>query len=96
MLGAVIIFVSCFGITISIPLRDFFAFGSSLDSRLPGNDDNSTPAINLSVTFPYFDKNYRVVYVSYIAICIRIALLNLFSLAKSHNWHGDKVALHAY
>ena len=63
----VAILVACCGTAICIPLRDFFPFGSGQrDSALPRNDDSSSPAIDLSVTFPYFDKNYRVVYVSYV------------------------------
>ena len=64
MLGGTLL-VAGFGTAICIPLRDFFPFGAGQrDSALPRNDDGSSPAINLSVTFPYFDKNYRVVYVS--------------------------------
>ena len=63
---ALILFAS-FRVAVCIPLRDFFSFGrfAQLDSTLPRNDDGSSPAIDLSVIFPYFDRNYRVVYVSY-------------------------------
>ena len=50
---------------LSVPLSDFYPFGIAWsDSSLPRNDDSSSPAIDLSVNFPYFDRNYRVVYVS--------------------------------
>lgn len=65
-LGAALVLFASLRIVLCIPLRDFFPFGfAQLDSALHRNDDESSPAINLSVIFPYFDKNYRVVYVSY-------------------------------
>ena len=73
MLRAVLILFACFDRGLCIPLRDFFPFGiDQQDLSLHRTDDGSSPAINLSITFPYFDKNYRVVYVSYISACIAI------------------------
>jgi len=53
------------GVVFCISLSDFYPFGSTRsDSSLLRNDDSSSSAIDLSFTFPYFDKNYDVVYVS--------------------------------
>ena len=65
-LRAALILFASFRVAVCIPLRDFFSFGfAQLDSTLLRNDDGSSSAISLSVIFPYFDRNYRVVYVSY-------------------------------
>ena len=48
-----------------IPLEDFYNFGVVHgDEKLPQNDDGSSEEIELSVSFPFFDKDYRSLFVS--------------------------------
>ena len=64
-LGFIFTFANNFGEVFCIPLSNFYPFGiARLDTSLFRNDDSSSPAVDLSVTFPYFDQNYKVVYVS--------------------------------
>ena len=50
-----------------IPLSDFYPFGSTgaADTLLPATDDGSSPAVTLSLPFPYFDVDYTSIFVSY-------------------------------
>lgn len=48
-----------------IPLDDFYNFGAAYgDEKLPPNDDSSSEEIELSASFPFFDKDYRSLFVS--------------------------------
>lgn len=60
----------------AIPLEDFYNFGVLYgDEKLPPNDDGSSEEIELSVSFPFFDKDYRSLFVSTcIIICIMLRM----------------------
>ena len=47
-----------------IPLADFYPFGEGgPDAAVGRNDDGSSPLITLSSNFPFFDENFRNIYV---------------------------------
>ena len=47
-----------------IPLAGFYTFGRTAgDASLRPNDDGSSPAISLNVSFPFFDMLHSTVYV---------------------------------
>ena len=47
-----------------IPLASFYRFGRTAgDASLRPNDDGSSPAISLNVSFPFFDMLHSTVYV---------------------------------
>ena len=47
-----------------IPLARFYTFGRTAgDASLRPNDDGSSPAISLNVSFPFFDMLHSTVYV---------------------------------
>ena len=47
-----------------IPLDQFYPFGETVnDTLLFPNDDRSSPPINLTLIFPFFDEDYETVYV---------------------------------
>ena len=51
--------------TSAIPLIDFYPYGADQgDQVLSANDDGSTWAINLTVSFPFFGTDYSTVFVS--------------------------------
>ena len=53
----------------AIPLRDFYPYGNDTgDEVLPSNDDGSTEAINLTLPFPFFGRDYRTIFVSSISV----------------------------
>ena len=50
---------------LTVPLSDFYPYGvSEGDTVLPPNDDGSSGEIQISILFPYFDKNHGSLYVS--------------------------------
>ena len=51
-----------------IPLADFYPFGEGeRDASVERNDDGSSELITLTSQFPFFDENFRNIYVrSYI------------------------------
>ena len=57
--------VLCCGSHISgVPLADFYPYGLDAgDSRLPPNDDESSPAVELSQPFPFFDEEHTSLFV---------------------------------
>ena len=49
----------------TVPLEDFYSFGSEHgDDVLSANDDGSTEEIQLSVSFPFFDRDHNSLFVS--------------------------------
>ena len=53
------------GFVSAVPLENFYSYGAEHgDQSLPGNDDESTTEIPLSVSFPFFDANYNSLFVS--------------------------------
>ena len=55
----------------TIPLEDFYSFGSEHgDDVLSANDDGSTEEIQLSVSFPFFDRDHNSLFVSKVIIII--------------------------
>ena len=83
LIVSVFVFVTCFQKAFCIPLNDFFPFGTTQsDLALPRNDDRSSSAITLSVAYPYFDANYRVVYVSNYMIRLSIDYVSVVSSIK--------------
>ena len=49
----------------AVPLSDFYAYGGNHgDQFLSSNDDGSTQAINLKVSFPFFGRDYGTIFVS--------------------------------
>ena len=58
---------SCIRLIKCIPLSNFYPFGNaSGDSSLPRTVDGFSDPINLTVTFPFFDRNHDIVFVSYV------------------------------
>ena len=50
---------------LTVPLSDFYPYGvSEGDAVLPPNDDGNSGEIQISILFPYFDKNHGSLYVS--------------------------------
>ena len=50
----------------AIPLTNFYPFGTAQgDQQLLSNDDRSTPAITLNVSFPFFGTDYGTIFVSF-------------------------------
>ena len=50
--------------TMCIPLADFYPFGErERDSLVGRNDDGSSELITLTSKFPFFDENFRNIYV---------------------------------
>jgi hypothetical protein len=50
---------------ISIDVSRFYSFGSSFgDTKLSKNDDGSSGSLDISISFPYFDKNHDKLFVS--------------------------------
>ena len=48
-----------------IPLADFYPFGAgTTDTLLFPNDDDSSPAVMLTLPFPYFESDYTSIFVS--------------------------------
>ena len=67
----------------SVPLREFFNFGSSYgDTSLAGIDDGSTPAISLTTPIVFFGTVERSIYVS---SAIIKAIAHLFKLPHTRN-----------
>ena len=57
--------LSCIRLINCIPLSRFYPFGTVAgDLSLPRTLDGFSDPINLTVTFPFFDQNYDVVFVS--------------------------------
>lgn len=56
------------------PLSQFYPFDSTAgDSSLPANEDESTPSINVSVPFLFFESSYSSIYVSvFVYVCFFI------------------------
>ena len=53
----------------SIPLEQFYPFGSRADDAfLLPNDDGSSPPVQLTSDFPFFDQNFRIIYVCKVAV----------------------------
>ena len=48
----------------AIPLRDFYPYGADQGEEFLGNDDGFTEAINLTLPFPFFGRDYRTIFVS--------------------------------
>ena len=62
---ALLVFVLHISSCCSIPLSDFYPYGTSEgDSVLPANDDGSSGEIEISILFPYFDRNHNSLFVS--------------------------------
>lgn len=48
-----------------VPFGDFYPYGViEGDTAVPTNDDGSSGAIPISVSFPYFNQNHHSVFVS--------------------------------
>ena len=66
-----LVVVLCCGSHISgVPLDDFYSYGLDAgDSRLPPNDDGSSPPVELSQPFLFFDREHTSLFVrhSYLA-----------------------------
>ena len=49
----------------AVPLTNFYPFGGDRgDQVLPPNDDESSPAISLNVSFPFFGTDFSTMFVS--------------------------------
>ena len=61
--------------TSAIPLIDFYPYGIDQgDLFLYPNDDGSTLAINLTVSFPFFGRDYSTIFVSFVCIFYILAI----------------------
>ena len=57
--------IRCMQLVGCIPLSKFYPFGTAAgDSSLNRTLDGSSDPINLTITFPFFDRNHGVVFVS--------------------------------
>jgi hypothetical protein len=57
--------VSCLQVASSVPLADFYPFGSVAgDAVLPENDDGSSEALYFNVPFQFFGLNFSTAYVN--------------------------------
>ena len=74
-----VIVVLCLPAVFSIPLGDFYLYGIDQgDQVLESTDDGSTEAIQLTVSFPFFDKEYNTIFVS--SLCGNYAISDLLGL----------------
>ena len=57
--------------TLCIPLTDFYPFGerSERDAFVERNNDGSSELIKLTSKFPFFDENFREIYVRIANVC---------------------------
>ena len=54
---------------LALPLSEFYPFGEFQgDSSVPANDDESSGEVQLSIPFPYFDKNHESLFVSILVV----------------------------
>lgn len=61
LLALVLHITSC----LPVPLNEFYPYGvSEGDTALPANDDGSSGEIDISILFPYFDRNHDSLFVS--------------------------------
>ena len=52
-------------LVVGIPLDDFYPFGSdAFDTLIAPNDDGSSPGIPLTMSFPFFDTDHDMLFVS--------------------------------
>ena len=60
------VFISSFNAVFTrIELGDFYPYGpENGDTLIPSNDDGSSGLVNIAVSFPFFDRNHRSLYVS--------------------------------
>ncbi|CAF3735693.1 unnamed protein product [Rotaria sp. Silwood1] len=59
------VFTCILSITDSVPLSEFFPYGSTANDQVfPPNDDGSTNALPLPRIFPYFNNNHRQIYLA--------------------------------
>ena len=69
-----VIVILCLPAVFSIPLGDFYLYGTDQgDQLLESTDDGSTEAIQLTVSFPFFDKEYSTIFVS--SLCGNYAII---------------------
>ena len=60
-----ILFIILPRIVKSVPLNEFYSFGSDHgDTRAPTNDDGSTPTVPISSRFPFFNHQHDSLIVS--------------------------------
>ena len=56
-------------ITWCIPLSQFYPYGQTeSDDVLLKADDRTSPGVSLSSVFPFYDKNFQMIYVSIIVL----------------------------
>ena len=68
LLAAVAVFLTHPSNVTAIPLADFYPFGDGTgDTALPQTDDGSSPEIDLSTSFPFFNKSHSTLFVSGVA-----------------------------